>query len=383
MTESGQTPEDWGSDTLARFRYQAEVTVPFCLAAALGAEDIVEVVPEHLEDIALRHRTGWRYLQVKSRNPERGLWTLSDLVCRGGALRSLYRTHLFTNESHAPLELILEGAHKTNDVIQEFLPGGDRSGLEPRVAESLGIELSDAARFLARVVLNAPPAPREYVSAANRDLIHSHAQHLTGAAVRHLHRELLQEIERAMRCDRLGAFWPRAISHPATRSDVAELRLASKTLTADRLRAILRPLSPEPRPVLRRMVETGSRAFSSLERKMVDGGATPAVIEQARLLAADARYHRFSREAQTIEPDTAKREDLHRRIEVHATAKGALHGQASRPAVGIWDDLLQTFESHAESIDQHNLVERDPMLLLGEACGLSDECRFGWGLSNV
>ena len=49
------------------------------------------------------------------RNPERGLWTLRDLLNRGGALRLLYRTHLFTRESDAPLELMLEGAPKSSE----------------------------------------------------------------------------------------------------------------------------------------------------------------------------------------------------------------------------------------------------------------------------
>ena len=104
------------------------------------------------------------------RNPERGLWTLRDLLNRGGALRLLYRTHLFTRESDAPLELMLEGAPKSSDAILGLLPDGDRSDL-PLVAESLRIPVADAAPFLRRVVLNAPPPPGERISAANRDLI--------------------------------------------------------------------------------------------------------------------------------------------------------------------------------------------------------------------
>ena len=88
---------DWGADTLDRFRYQAEVTLPYCLAVVTRNKGILAVLPEHLEDIALQTDQGWRFLQVKSRNPERGLWTATDLlVQKGGALRSLYneRTYL-------------------------------------------------------------------------------------------------------------------------------------------------------------------------------------------------------------------------------------------------------------------------------------------------
>ena len=106
------TDRNAGSDTLARFRYQAEVTLPYCVSALLSANDIVAVVAEHHEDIALKTKTGWRFLQVKSRNPERGLWRAADLFAKGGALRSLYRTYLATVGEDHSLELVLEGAVK-------------------------------------------------------------------------------------------------------------------------------------------------------------------------------------------------------------------------------------------------------------------------------
>ncbi|MCZ0952226.1 MAG: dsDNA nuclease domain-containing protein, partial [Rhodospirillaceae bacterium] len=129
---------DWGSDTLARFRYQAEVTLPYCLSALLYENDIRAVVAEHLEDIALETTTGWRFLQVKSRNPERGLWKASDLLAKkGGALRSLYRTYLLTKGEDHSLELVLEGALKTNDLIMALRPQQDRTPLLPVVMEKL------------------------------------------------------------------------------------------------------------------------------------------------------------------------------------------------------------------------------------------------------
>ena len=69
---------DWGADTIDRFRYQAEVTLPYCLAVVTRNKGILAVLPEHLEDIALQTDQSWRFLQVKSRNPERGLWTATD-----------------------------------------------------------------------------------------------------------------------------------------------------------------------------------------------------------------------------------------------------------------------------------------------------------------
>ena len=143
--------KDRGSDTLARFRYQAEVTLPYCVAAILGENDIVAVIPEHLEDIALETTTGWRFLQVKSRDPERGLWTAGDLFAKkGGALRSLYRTYLLTEGEEYSLELVLEGAVKTDNPIGALRPDQDRSRLVPMVMEKLGAtqaSAEDLSRF--------------------------------------------------------------------------------------------------------------------------------------------------------------------------------------------------------------------------------------------
>ena len=43
-------------------------------------DGIAAVVPEHHEDIALDCGPSWRYLQVKSREPDLGLWTLAQLL---------------------------------------------------------------------------------------------------------------------------------------------------------------------------------------------------------------------------------------------------------------------------------------------------------------
>src|SRR5205823_4553249 len=99
-------PAEIGTNTLQRFRYQAEVTLPYCVYCALG-QDIVSVIPEYLEDIALEYPGYWRFIQVKSRDPERPLWRLQDLLVEsGGALRSLHRTHLQTKEKNASLEIL-------------------------------------------------------------------------------------------------------------------------------------------------------------------------------------------------------------------------------------------------------------------------------------
>ena len=69
------------------------------------------------------------------------------------------------------MELLLEGAPKPRDAIQHPLPDGDRSVIAEQVAVGLRIGPDDAVIFLKRVVLNAPPPPRDYISASNKDLL--------------------------------------------------------------------------------------------------------------------------------------------------------------------------------------------------------------------
>jgi hypothetical protein len=126
-------------------------------------------------------------------------------------------------------------------------------------------------------------------------------------------------------------------------------------------------------------VQTGAGPISTLHKKMIEGGAPDDIIFQARNLQANAQYEHLKRTAQGRPTDDVLLADLHERICTHATAKVALHTSTQQPAVRIWSELLDVFESRAASIDPSGILLRDPMLLLGEACELSDRCAFGWG----
>jgi len=371
---------DWGSETFERFRYQAEVTLPYCLSAMLGRHDIVAVIPEHHEDIALQTRSGWRFIQVKSRNPERGLWTASELLSnRGGALRSLYRTYLLTSGDDHPLELMLEGAVKTNDVIGTLRPHQDRSALVPLVMEKLDVCRASAVDFLRRVTLNESAPYRSTIRDTNARLLHEHAKSLTLPELKDLHNSLLAEIEKAMRCEPLGPLWPRSVAHPEKRSTTTEERLRAKTLDAGRLSRFVERLSAEGHPLLKRFVESGSRPVSALAQKLALGDATPDLIWQARDLEANALHQRMVRASQKLVADDSLLTDLHLRLLSQARPAAAIHASSPRPAAMIWSLLLDKFYEHAGNIDRHNIVRADPMLLMGECCILSDECQFNWG----
>ena len=371
---------DAGSDTFARFRYQAEVTLPYCVSALLLENDIEAVIVEHYEDIALKTKTGWRFLQVKSRNPERGLWSAADLLAeKGGALRSLYRTYLLTKDEDCTLELVLEGAVKTDDAIGTLRTNQDRSQLAQKVMDKLGASQTSAADFLSRVVLNENVTHRAEIHATNARLLHQHAPSLTLPELKVLHCELLEEIEKAMRCEPLGTRWPQNIVHPKKRSSEMEERLRAKTLDVNRLSTIAEPLIKAGRPLLKRLVEPGGGPVSTLMQKLLQGGATPKLIEEARNLHANAYHQRLVRAAKEVAPDNELVMDLHERILTYATTAAALHASSSQPAIEIWNYLLNKFDTNAADIDRHNLTHADPMMLMGESCILSNECVFDWG----
>ena len=376
---------DWGADTIDRFRYQAEVTLPYCLAVVTRNKGILAVLLEHLEDIALQTDQGWRFLQVKSRNPERGLWTATDLlVKKGGALRSLYRTYLLTEGKDYPLEIVLEGAIKTNDSIKALRPNEDRSPLLPTVMERLNVKRAVAEDFLRRVVLDESSQPRSSIQATNRQLLHELAPSLTLPELEALHTSFLAEIDKAMRCEPLSPLWPRSVTHPARRSHKTAERLRAKTLDLQRLSRMAGPLSGTERPLLQRIVASGSGPITILEQKLLRGGAPPSLIERARTLRANAQHFRFEMASQQLKSDDAKREDLHERLLTYAQTAHAVHEASPRPAVGMWAELLERFNQSAGNIDRHNVVHADPMVLMGESCILSDQCQFNWGdASNV
>ena len=371
---------DWGSDTLERFRYQAEVTLPYLLSALLSQNDILAVIPEHMEDIALETTTGWRFIQVKTRDPERGLWTASELFSKGsGALRSLYRTYRLTEGTDHSLELVLEGAIKTSDLIGSLRPHRDRSQLVQIVMDRLGATRASAEDFLRRVTLNESSPHRSTIHATNGRLLHECTQSLTLPELEALHNSLLQEIERAMRCQRLSSLWPRSVVHPQNRSTVMEERLSAKTLDANRLSWFVEQLTREERPLLKRFVEPGSGPVSPLTQKLVLGGAPDGLIQRARILQANAHHQRYVRASQDLTAKDVFRADLHERILTYAETAAALSESSARPAVEMWEYLLDKFDRNAGNIDRNNLVRADPMLLLGESCILADQCDFNWG----
>ena len=266
--------------------------------------------------------------------------------------------------------------------MRTLYTGEDRSQLVPTVMNKLRSSQASATDFLRRVTLNESVPHRSAIHATNARLLHELAPSLTHPELEALHSSFLGEIEKAMRCERLSALWPRSIVHPKTRSTTTEDRLRAKTLDAARLSAIATPFTRVERPLLKRFVESGSRPVTPLTQKLILGGAPPAIVERARSLQANAHHQRFVRASQNLANENAVLSDLHERLLTYAQTETASQELSDRPAVGMWQELLDKFDRYAGQIDRNNLVCADPMLLMGETCILSDECAFDWGKAS-
>ena len=375
---------DSGSDTFARFRYQAEVALPYCLHCALS-DDIISVVMEHLEDIAIEYVDKWRFIQVKSRNNELGPWKLNDLVKPGGALYSLHRTERQIHRAVASLEIVLEGAIRPRDPIQFLKDDGDHSNLKliSTVARKMDVDQAETQEFLRRVVLVKPPISRDGIKESNIALMHDQNPQLSRIQVVPLYENLISEIERAMRADPLGLSWPSYVLHPEDAPSEVSAKLNAKRLTRDHLRRIIGPLMSPPRPLLMRLTDATSASISALERKLAEGGATAEIIYAARNLRANAEMHMLQLQTSDLFPRDIAIDDLNQRLLTYAVTKHPLYSGSPKPANGIWNDLLVELTANPSNIDRNNLMSSDPMLLLGQICELSNNCLVDWGIANA
>jgi hypothetical protein len=114
-------------------------------------------------------------------------------------------------------------------------------------------------------------------------------------------------------------------------------------------------------------------------RKLRFAGAPQALIEQAKNLRAYASRREVELRARdqrgTIDTEL---EDLDNRLLTAGAISLALHGSGTDPAPAVFADLMDRLVTQRESHDPRSLFHRDPMLLIGGVCQLSDECRYSW-----
>jgi hypothetical protein len=375
-------PDDTGRTTYERFRYQAHIAFRFCLEAATGG-DVVAVVCEHFEDVAVERSHGWRLIQIKTRDAELPPWKLGDLLGKGGALRGLYRTHKALNDLNGGthdcgLEARLEGAVARGDQAETltFQGDGPTSEVVDRCAQRLDITAAEAADFLSKVTVIDHEPPRELIAAVMRDLLRRAAPGLSGVQVDSIYQTVFSKIEDAMEGRLLADQFPAVLVQPTTAEEAAQKLVEAKRLDRDTLVDLFGELTAS-KALLAQIADPSLLTATALERKLRLAGAEDAVVEDAKTLRANAAI----REAEVLSASYSDQEavlgDVRARLKIVANSIAATAGDPRGPTV--WAGVMNRLATEAQSVDQSRLFDADQMLLLGELCQISDLCDFGWG----
>ncbi|HEX6369832.1 MAG TPA: dsDNA nuclease domain-containing protein [Longimicrobium sp.] len=371
-------PDDTGAVTFGRYRYQARLMVMYCVACALG-RNVRSVVAEHIEDIAVEGDGHWTFIQIKTRDPGLGQWRLVEVLPPGKGLKSLYRAFQVVRGTDSRFELHLEGEVKRDDLLAELLePFGPRSAeLRLKIAERLEIEEAECAVFLDRLCVREMPS-RGLITQYNLALMGELAPGRTAATIRAIHEGLVEEISRAMEADEIGDGWPTHVIAPHLTPDSLAARVAAKRLTPERIEPLCTLLKTTADSQLLRSDDVEAHDPSDLVRKLTAGGADAGLISTAITLRSNAVRAEIEFMSKNLVGDDAKLDDVKTRLLLaHAPLPGIWRGQPNS-AAQIFQSLKTELQTNAEAIDRHWVFGRDPALLLGELCELSDQCKAGW-----
>lgn len=382
-----EPPDDTGSDTFARFRYQARVVLPYCLNMLLE-RGVLCVVPEHIEDVAIERASGWTFVQIKTRDPALGPWRIAALAGADGGLQSLWRSYGALNGLPATFELHVEGNVARGDAAEQLLTtdGIRTAELSQYVAERLGGDPAIVTTFLGQVVVRELPLRRS-IRAENLHLLSDLAPGLTAGTLAAVHDGIVDQICAAMGCDVIGESWPRHVLDPTISDTDTRARVERKRLTQARLivyRRLLLPV-PQPAPLTRSDRPSEESAGQSpseptdLTRKLREAGASQDLIQQARHLRAAAVRHEFELFARTFDPRDPRLDDVQQRLLVEAIASSGIRRGQPNAAANVFNDVRTSLHANRGTIDPSGLFGQDPMLLLGELCELSDQCLTDWG----
>jgi hypothetical protein len=376
-------PDDSGTDVFQRYHYQAEVAFASCLRCALVG-DILSITPERIEDLLIEEADRWRFVQIKTRDAGFGAFTFASLLAaNGGALRSILRTHTaladFDDGREIVYEIWLERGARRDDAIEQLLAphraGADAEVVE-RCAERLGIEVAVAEAMLDRTIVRAPLAPRELIRDSNIRNLQRYAPNVPVATTEDVYREVVAVIEAAMRAALLADDWPACVMQPESVEEELAARIAGKRLDENALGALLQPVSNGDRAVLEQITDPEQLAASELDRKLVAAGIGEETRDLAKQLRANATRAVYETSSGLAVPD-AHLEDLDLRVLAVATASAGTVTETP-PGPHVYRRLLDDLDEKRETVDPAALLGKDPMLLLGRLCDLSDRCRFGW-----
>jgi hypothetical protein len=355
----------------------------------LAGGTVQHVTCEHIEDILVA-RSGdprcvdgglfWDFQQVKTRDAV-APWSLKDVISKG-PLKSLWRTHIAVQNSGRVLVYQLtagiEGLLDPADAHLTALSKGEGTAdpnCRKRVGAHLGVPQDGALDDFLGLVRVRGLVRREDVEARNtRVLADLAGPDLSVGTVDALYTELLRRTREAAQ-GRPPARWTELLAVDFPPPAVLGKRIAMATI-ADIRQRLTRP----GHVLLEDVSDSLHGPETALVRKLRQGAASRDVIEDAKMLRAQADHHRLKEQALGTWPDNLAVEmDLDQRLLLLARRVGRSHKEHPQPADAIFDSLQEALQDNPDAYDRHPLYAQDGVLLMGRACAVSDECRFNWG----
>lgn len=376
-------PDDTGSETFKRFRYQAEAAFLSCLDLALIGT-VVSIIPERIEDLLIEETDRWRFVQIKTRDAGLSAFSFADLLGNGGALRSVARTHEalldFDDGRDIRYEIWLELGAKSGNAIERLLAEkwlGPNGEMIEQCERRLKVDGQFAEAMLNRCYVRAPFPPRDLIRDSNIRNLQRYNSAVPVEITENVYEQVIDLLEQAMRADLLQDDFPRCILQAEGADEALAAKIAGKRLVRESVAELFEPLEGGNAAVLEQITDPDQLAASELDRKLLAVGVTEESRHQAKVLRANASRRAYELNSGLSDPN-AKFADLDVRALTVASAAADVVA-AEPPGPEVYKTLLEQLLDSPGDVDPRGLLGQDGMLLFGRICELSDQCRFSWG----
>lgn len=373
-----------GIATFERYCWQAKLAIRAWLGVLAGTGTLA-VVCEHVEDLAIVELGGFRFAQLKTR--DKGSWSAAKICESGHAIERLVASYKLADEAGiagvSRFEAWLEGPPSEQKATTEFFADPTRASAEIKTKiRAFGLRGAKLTDFLQRLAIHCHQPARPAVDAVNIRLIGAVWPGLSMDQVERLYETLLQAAEAAQS----GSATPhslRSAMRAARTSPTAAAwaPIASQALTDQKLRALCPPLAADTDQDLVARAASGDATL--LELKLVRAGASEQTVKSALLARADADVAATGARASgamTAEAEIALDTRLLAAAGSVASLASSNGATLQRPAEHIFHSLMSNVANTA-AVDTDGVYNRDHRLVVGHLCSVSDQCRFGWGVS--
>lgn len=377
--------DDTGTTTFQRFQWQSKLAVRAWLQLLKNAA-IFAVACEHLEDLAIVEATGFRFAQLKTR--DKGSWSVAKICERHHAVDRLADSYLRAEAAGivdlSRFEVWLEGPpSEAKETSTFFADPTSATAATKQKIRGFGLRGAKLGDFLERLSIHCHQPHRQTIDAVVVRTIGALWPALTMDEVEHLYEELLCVAEAAQGAARppLNLMEALAAAQSEPMKSNAWDPIALKILLPAQLRALCPPLTAAGIDDLLARAATGEATM--LELKLARAGATTSTIQSALLARADADVYAIKGRASGVITAAAEGAFDTRLLTTAASLAAVATSSAGtiqRPAEYIYHSLISNVANTA-ALDVDSLYRKDHRLIVGHLCGMSDQCRYGWGVT--